>query len=247
MGCPLGYAAGQRKRLNSQRRSSEDPSSQPRSWPPNHRGREIFGKFVDTQSPPVKNFGMAGGRKTVKHWNDAGHAHALTFSCFKNIRLLARERSRRWAVDAIDRARTRHRFHLWAYVIMPDHMHILLWPTQQDYSIAKILNTIKQSVSKRALAHLRQHAPDFLSQLADVQPSGKSSYRFWQRGCGYDRNLMEPGTIWATVDYIHANPVRAGLCAQVHDWVWSSAIEWHRPGHGMLRIDRKSMPCDERR
>ena len=38
---------------------------------------------------------MTGGRKTVKHWNDAGHAHALTISCHRDLSLLTRARSRR--------------------------------------------------------------------------------------------------------------------------------------------------------
>ena len=57
-------------------------------------------------------------RKPCKRYNDPGHAHALTFSCFKRQSFLSKDGSRKWLIEAIDRARFKHRFHIWAYVIM---------------------------------------------------------------------------------------------------------------------------------
>ena len=169
---------------------------------------------------------MTDKRKTCKRWNEAGHAHALTFSCFRRQPFLNKDRSRQWMIDGIDRAREQHRFHVWAYVIMPEHVHLLLWPTEHVYSISAMLGTMKQSVAKRALIFVKRNAPEFLNRMQDVQPNGKRFHRFWQRGGGYDRNLTEPKTVWATMDYIHANPVRRGLCRRATDWPWSSATEW---------------------
>jgi len=149
-------------------------------------------------------------------------------------------------IEAIDRARAKHAFHLWAYVIIPEHVHLLIWPSKHDYSISLILSSIKQSVSKRALAHVRQHSPDFLHRMADRQPDGSVHYRFWQRGGGYDRNVTEPTTVWAEIDYIHANPARRGLCVRSIDWPWSSAAEYEQPGVGPLTTDRESLPLDEK-
>ncbi|MFG0334106.1 MAG: transposase [Maioricimonas sp. JB049] len=134
---------------------------------------------------------------------------------------------------------------MWAYVIMPNHVHILLWPTTHDYSISIILSTIKQSVARRAIPFVKKHAPDFLERMEDRQSSGRSSYRFWQRGGGYDRNITEPRAVWATMKYIHANPVRRGLCHRPIEWPWSSAIEWESPGNGLLSIDRETVPRTE--
>ena len=52
---------------------------------------------------------------------------------------------------------------------------------------------------------------------------GKMSFRFWQKGPGYDRNLNNPKTLLAAIDYLHLNPVRRGLCDRAVDWPWSSA------------------------
>jgi putative transposase len=181
-------------------------------------------------------------RKTCKRYNEAGHAHALTFSCFHRQPFLGKDGSRRWLVEAINRARSKLGFHVWAYVIMPEHAHLLLWPTEAAYDISDILNSIKQSVAKRALLHVRREAPSFLARMEDRQPNGTIHYRFWQRGGGYDRNIVEPATVHQQIDYFHANPVRRGLCLKPDDWLWSSAADYAGVREGPLRIDRESLP-----
>src|SRR5947207_1810189 len=117
-------------------------------------------------------------RTTCKRYNTPGEAHALTFSCFHRQAFTSTEVSRQWLIDAIDRARRTLQFHDWAYVIMPEHAHLLIWPTQPEYDISDILNSIKQSVTKRALIFVRRQAPGFLSQMEDRQPNGDVHYRF---------------------------------------------------------------------
>jgi len=53
--------------------------------------------------------------------------------------------------------------------------------------------------------------------------SGLPSYRFWQRGGGYDRNLVSKQAVLNSIEYIHNNPVRKGLVKSPEDWNWSSA------------------------
>ena len=181
-------------------------------------------------------------RKQCQRINVPGHAHALTFSCFQRRPFLSKDRSRQWLIEAIDRARSRHGYHLWAYVIMPEHVHLLVWPTTTEYSISAFLNTVKQSVSKRALSWIREHAPEFLNQLEDRQPNGLVHHRFWQRGGGFDRNVVEPATVHHEIEYIHRNPVKRGLCSRPEQWYWSSAADYAGRTDGPLRIDRDSVP-----
>jgi putative transposase len=181
-------------------------------------------------------------RKACKRYSDPGHAHALTFSCFQRQAFLSKDRSRLWFTDALDRAREKHRFHLWAYVIMPEHAHILIWPTGSEYKISDILSSLKQSVAKRALLYVRREAPTFLSHMADKQPNGDLHYRFWQRGGGYDRNVVEPLVAFQQIEYMHQNPVRRGLSARAEDWLWSSAADYARLRVGPLRLDAESLP-----
>jgi putative transposase len=180
--------------------------------------------------------------KTCKRYNDAGHAHALNFACYQNRTFLSKDRSRSWFIDATLAALTKHQFHLWAYVIMPDHVHLLVWPTNPVYDISDFLRSVKKSVANRAIAYLKREAPGGLSQLQDRQPNGQVHYRFWQPGGGYDRNLVDAVAIHAMIDYIHANPVRKGLAAQPEEWFWSSAADYAGVRVGPLPIHRESLP-----
>jgi putative transposase len=185
-------------------------------------------------------------RKRCRRLNAPGDAHALTFSCFHGQPLLSRDRSRRWMIETIAKARTIHQFHLWAYVLMPEHAHILICPTGSEYSISAVLLSLKQPVTQRAVRFVRQHAPQFLERMRDLQPNGKESFRFWQRGGGYDRNLSEPRYVWEMIDYIHANLVRRGLCERAEEWYWSSASDYLVNRPGPLVLDRTSLPEDPR-
>jgi len=181
-------------------------------------------------------------RKTCKRYNNPRDAHALTFSCFQRQAFLSKDRSRQWLIEAIDRARAKLRFHVWAYVIMPEHAHLLVWPPERVYDISDVLSAIKQSVAKRALLFVKRHAPAFLRWMEDRQPNGDMHYRFWQRGGGYDRNVNEPATAFEQIDYMHNNPVRRGLCDKPEDWLWSGAADHARVRAGPLRLDRESLP-----
>jgi putative transposase len=200
----------------------------------------------DRSACPCDSVPMNGHRKTCRRYNEPGHAHSLTFSCFRQRPFLSKDTARRWLVEAIDRARQKRAFDLWAYVIMPEHVHLLVWPREPQYSVSQFLTSVKRPVTLKALSHVRKSAPAFLSRMEDRQPGGRLHYRFWQRGGGYDHNLTEPQTVWAEIDYIHANPVRRGLCRTAIAWRWSSAAEYERPGSGLLRVDQCSLPRTSR-
>jgi putative transposase len=161
--------------------------------------------------------------KRCKRRNSAGDTHFLTFSCFRRQPFLVKDRSRHWVLDAIRKAQQTHDFSIWAWVIMPEHVHLLIRPRQEIYSISGILKSIKQPVTNAALKFLRAEAPGFLDFMRDAQPNGKVSFRFWQRGGGYDTNLWTGKHITEKVQYIHENPMRRGLVSAVVDWEWSSA------------------------
>jgi putative transposase len=123
---------------------------------------------------------------------------------------------------------------------MPEHCHLLLCPRRAEYATSAILQSIKQSVARRALSYVRRHRPRSLHLFATGQKHTR--YRFWQDGGGYDRNVTDVSTLYRMVDYIHANPVRRGLVQLVTDWQWSSARDWSNEGQGPLRVDTHSFP-----
>ena len=169
---------------------------------------------------------MPANRKTRKTYNTPGHLHELTFSCYRGLPLLNKDRTRLWFQDALELTRSKHDADLLAYVIMPEHAHVLIRPRQAEYDMASIQKTLKQSVARKALNWLRKNDASFLKQLSGEQAGNRTRYHFWQPGGGYDRNIIEPDTLRHSINYIHLNPVRRGLVEMPNDWPWSSARQF---------------------
>lgn len=103
--------------------------------------------------------------KTCHRCNDPGDAHELTFSCYRGYPLLAKDRTRNWMIASLRRARDKYAFDLWAYVIMPEHVHLLIRPRRLRYDISRILTALKWPVAHWALAYLRERAPNWIERL----------------------------------------------------------------------------------
>jgi putative transposase len=168
-------------------------------------------------------------------------AHALTFSCFGRKPFFSGKHAPGWFLEILDGARARAAFDLWAFVIMPEHVHLVLLP-QPPVRIRDILWHIKRPMTFRVLDWVKTRSPAFLCRMADHQPNGKLVHRFWQRGGGYDRNLRSVKDIYEKIKYIHQNPVRRGLVERPEDWPWSSARAWLEGTDQPLRLNWDSLP-----
>ncbi|MCA8997100.1 MAG: hypothetical protein KDA80_08940, partial [Planctomycetaceae bacterium] len=110
-----------------------------------------------------------------------------------------------------------------AFVFMPEHLHLLTYPTDEKPQFGKYLARVKQPFSKQVKEILVSNRSRLLEELTVRERPGKTCFRFWQEGPGHDRNLNTAKTITHSIDYIHENPVRRGLCRMPIDWKWSSA------------------------
>jgi putative transposase len=165
-------------------------------------------------------------RKRKKTYDEPGHAHFLTFSCVHRWPLLNKDRSRRWFINALQNARDKLDFDIWAYVIMPEHAHVHIWPRRRKYRMRSILAAIKRPVAvevKRFL--IESNETEWLARLT-VRKGDRDVFRLWQPGGGYDTNLSNDRPIENVMEYIDDNPRRRGLVQRATDWYWSSA-RWH--------------------
>lgn len=99
-------------------------------------------------------------------------------------------------------SRMSHDIFLFSFVIMPDHLHLLLYP--REAMLSDVLRDFKCK-SAFSLRKLRSN------------PSPIWQPRFFDSVCRRVR------VFWEKMDYIHQNPVRAGLVACAGEWEWSSA------------------------
>jgi len=168
--------------------------------------------------------GQSYFRKTRKRIDELGQARELTFSCYKRFRFLDRDRTRQWFIDELNQARQHYNFDLWAYVIMPEHVHLLIYPNNPEV-VGILAGKIKENVARKAISFLEENAPEWIARIS-VREGNRVRRRFWQPGGGYDRNVFELPTLQKMINYIHMNPVRRGLVSRPEDWIWSSA-RWY--------------------
>ncbi|MBI4625006.1 MAG: transposase [Verrucomicrobia bacterium] len=158
-------------------------------------------------------------RAAIEHYLDAGHG-----SCILREPTNAQIVLDTWRhFDGVE-------YQLHAWVVMPNHVHVLVEPDAR-YAIGDIIGAWK-SVSARRILSGGATAPGRIPVGAtDATEGGRAPNRsskkrhLWQIDY-YDRFIRNERHYRAAVDYIHQNPVNAGLVVRADDWPWSSAANW---------------------
>ncbi|QDU30081.1 Transposase IS200 like protein [Anatilimnocola aggregata] len=122
---------------------------------------------------------MKDGRqkyKTIKHYHEPSDLHELTFSCYRRITQLTNHEIREKLARSIDLAGEKWRFSLVAFVFMPEHLHLLVWPHDDQPAIDDYLRDVKLPVSVFQKAQLIAHRSRLLQRL--TVPSGVDRGQF---------------------------------------------------------------------
>jgi putative transposase len=117
------------------------------------------------------------------------------------------------------------RYHLLAWCIMPNHVHVLIEP---KISLSKIVQSWKSFTGRWAL----EHNAELELRVPGGGERADAPGRFWMPDY-WDRYIRDAKHLDAVMEYIHNNPVKAGLCKHPDDWQWSSANARERgaPAH----------------
>lgn len=161
-------------------------------------------------------------RKKARKFNVSGHAHFMTFSCYKRMPLLTNDVWRKWLAESVRTACDTHEVSLWAYVFMPEHVHLLVRPQRENYNLAHFEKSLKLSASKRIINSLTRENTPLLQSLVVTERPGKVCYCFWQEGGGHDKNIWSMELALQKASYCHNNPVKRGLVCDPSAWRWSS-------------------------
>lgn len=163
---------------------------------------EVVARFEDelrAMPPEQKDFEL---RKRLQDWVDAGHG-----SC------VLREPEVAEMVQASFLHFDGERYRLFAWVVMPNHVHVLFQPLA-EWTMAKTIASWKSFTGRRIAAYM-----DNWERQAGAW---RKTRQVWQRDY-WDRFMRNERHFWTAMGYIHNNPVKAGLVERAEDWVWSSA------------------------
>ncbi|MDX1926108.1 MAG: transposase [Pirellulaceae bacterium] len=126
-------------------------------------------------------------RKRVKRHHNPGDFHELTFSTYRRTPLLTNDLWRIELSRCIDQANQTHQFELTAFVYMPEHLHLLVFPLTTQPDIGRYLAAIKQPLSSFVHSCLKDAKSPLPEKLTVRERPGKRCFRFWQEGPGFDR------------------------------------------------------------
>src|SRR3954451_12060306 len=107
---------------------------------------------------------MATKYKTVRRGHEPGDCHELTFGCYRRLPLLADDERRRMLAQSLDRALRGHEFRLIAFVFMPEHVHLLVYPTDSTPRLDLFLKAIKRPFAYRMKERLAQEGSPLLTE-----------------------------------------------------------------------------------
>lgn len=150
----------------------------------------------------------------LKRFQKAESLHFVTFSCFHRLPLLETPGARETVEAVLEQMRARHDARVYAYVPMPEHVHLLINEPPQIV-LAQFLKAVKQMTSRK-LRGARE--------------------KFWQDRY-YDSNVHGEQARSEAIRYIHRNPVERGLAAKPEDWPWSSFRHYATGIEGIVEIE----------
>jgi putative transposase len=172
-------------------------------------------------------------RNPLKRYYGWGNLHFVTFSCYRRRPLLGTARSRDCFVKILDLVRSKRNFLLLGFVVMPEHVHLLVSePPGSNPSVA--LQVPKQQVS-RSLRKKRKRPPEGQLRLKFPETQMDEKH-FWQRRF-YDFNVWSERNFKEKLNYMHANPVKRGLVLHPKDWPWSSWRHYALGEMGLIPVN----------
>jgi len=150
----------------------------------------------------------------LKRYYGAGYLHFITFSCYQRRPILGTARRRDLFLEILEQVRRSYKFVIIGYVVMPEHVHLLLCePERSNPSV--VIQVLKQSFSRRLRRGIRRAHPAQGTLWKEGPPA------VWQRRF-YDFVVWTERKRIEKLRYIHRNPVKRGLVQKPEQWKWSS-------------------------
>jgi putative transposase len=151
-------------------------------------------------------------KNKLVRYQQTGHLHFVTFSCYKRRPFFRSRKGRELFERSLETMRLRHEFCVLGYVVMPEHIHLLV--TEPKLAILnKAIQALKISVSRQS-----------------------TQRPFWQARY-YDFNVFTARKQSEKLRYMHRNPVKRALVPEPVDWPWSSFRHYLTGEQGTVEIE----------
>jgi len=158
----------------------------------------------------------------LKRFQQSAQSHFVTFTCYRRRPNFDSPEVYDLFVEVLERTRRRFALCVYGYVVMPEHVHLLVSEPERDL-LADAVHHLKLSFAKRLGTGV-----------------------FWQKRY-YDRNLRSEREFKEKLRYLHRNPVKRGLVQEPQDWKWSSFRHYALREKGVVEIESEWTARDRQR
>ena len=167
----------------------------------------------------------------LRRFQESGQSHFVTFSCYRRQPNFVSAAVYDLFPRCLEDMRRRFDLRIYGYVVMPEHVHLLLSEPEHD-TLAEAIHYLKLSFAKR----LRSRTIAQVSVQKKDANLGHQLGSFWQKRY-YDRNVRDAREFAVKLRYLHRNPVKRGLVKEPGDWKWSSFRHYALREIGVVEIE----------
>jgi len=159
--------------------------------------------------------------KGLKRYTGTGGWHYITCSCYRRQPFFDHDPLKDIFLVILERTRRKFQFRVVGYVIMPEHMHLLVSEPELG-TYTGMMHALKMNSARSILPQLRRKSATSISH-------------FWQTRW-YDFNVRTEKKRVEKLKYMHRNPVRRGLVEKPEDWKWSSYRAYKLDEKGIVEV-----------
>jgi len=170
--------------------------------------------------------------------------HFITVTVVDWIDVFTRKTYKDVVIESLDYCIQNKGMILFGYVIMSNHIHMII--QSQEATLSDLIRDFKKFTAKSILKKI-QNSPESRREwmlerfkLATESHSRNKNYQLWQYG-NHPEEVYSNKFMWSKLDYIHLNPVRAGIVEKASNYVYSSASAYVSDS-GLLKIEKADTP-----
>ena len=175
---------------------------------------------------------------------DQALPHFITATVVDWIDVFTRKSYRDCIIECLDYCIKNKGMILYGYVIMSNHIHMIV--QSNEGNLSDLIRDFKKFTDKTILDKI-QNEPESRREwmlerfkLATESHSRNKNYQFWQYG-NHPEEIYSNKFMWSKLDYVHLNPVRAGIVEKASQYIYSSASNYVNDT-GLLYIEKADIP-----
>jgi len=167
--------------------------------------------------------------------------HFITFAVVGWVDVFTRKEYREIIVESLKYCQQSKGLIVYSWCLMSNHIHLAV--SAKDQNTSDILRDFKKFTSKQIIKAIKQHPKESrrewmlnIFEKAAEENSRNKLYQFWRQD-NHPKELFSFGFIKQKLDYIHNNPVKAGIVDKAEDYIFSSARDYYGTNKGLLEVE----------